>query len=358
MPKQNVLFVGLHRPGRSPSQRYRFEQYFDFLRAEGLNVELSYVINEEDDKIFYSKGNLLSKAGIFVKGYLKRKRELKRIDTFDAIYIQREALMTGHTFFEEAVNKSKAKFIFDFDDSIWLQNVSEANRRLQFLKKPQKTSKLIALADQVVAGNTYLAEYARTFNENTTIIPSTIDTDKFKRGRWNEGDSVIIGWSGSVTTIQHFERAIPVLKRIKERFGDGVSFRVVGDPNYRLSELDIQGTAWTEESEVAMLSTFDIGIMPLPDDQWTRGKCGLKGLAYMAMEVATIMSPVGVNSEIIQDGENGFLADDEDEWFEKISKLVEDSALRKRLGKAGRQTVVDHYSVHANKERYRQLFLS
>ncbi len=358
MASMRVLFVAPHRPGRSPSQRFRFEQYLDDLKSQGLNVELSFLISAEDDKVFYTPGKLLSKARIFFKSYQKRKADLRRIHEFDAVYVQREAFMTGNTFFEEGVAKSKAKLIFDFDDSIWLQNVSDANKYLNFLKNPEKTAKIISLADEVVAGNQYLADYALQYNQNVRIIPTTIDTEGYQRENLPERDYVTIGWSGSVTTIQHFRYALDVLKRVKDKYGDRVKIKVIGDANYSNTELGVQGIGWKEATEVHELSEFDIGIMPLPNDLWANGKCGLKGLQYMALEIPTIMSPVGVNSEIIDDGKNGFLADAEDEWFEKICRLVDDEALRKQLGKAGRQTVIDRYSVEANKPLYRQLFLS
>jgi glycosyltransferase involved in cell wall biosynthesis len=169
-------------------------------------------------------------------------------------------------------------------------------------------------------------------------------------------ERVCIGWSGSLTTIQHFDLVIPVLRRLRERYGDRVRFKVIGDAGYRLDDLDITGTAWRADTEVGDLSEIGIGIMPLPDDDWAKGKCGLKGLQYMALEIATVMSPVGVNTEIIDHGRNGFLASTEDEWFERLSELVESADLRARLGAAARETVVSHYSVESQKDRYVDLF--
>jgi len=168
-------------------------------------------------------------------------------------------------------------------------------------------------------------------------------------------DRVCVGWSGSFTTIEHFETALPALRLVKEKYGDRVYFKVIGDGSYRNAELGITGLPWRKDTEIQDLSEIDIGLMPLPDTEWAKGKCGLKGLQYMALEIATIMSPVGVNSTIIEDGVNGYLADGPAEWADKIGHLVENAGLRQQLGAASRQTVVDHYSLLSERDRYVQL---
>jgi glycosyltransferase involved in cell wall biosynthesis len=352
---KKILFGVLHRPDRSPSQRFRFEQYLEYLKENGYDYEYSYLIRAEDDKIFYGKGNYLKKFLILWRSILKRWKEMRNAKKYDIVFVQRECFMLGTTFFEKGFAK-RTKMVFDFDDSIWLQVISEGNKALGFLKDASKTEKIIKAAHLVFAGNEYLANYARQFNKNVVIIPTTIDTEEYKRMQLPETTQVCIGWSGSFTTIEHFQYAIPALLKIKEKYGDKVCFKVIGDGTYRHEELGIQGLPWTKQDELKELSGIDIGIMPLPDDEWTNGKCGLKGLQYMALDIATIMSPVGVNTEIIQDGVNGFLAGPVDEWVDKISRLVEDAALRKSLGAAGRKTVVEQYSVSSQRERYLQYF--
>jgi glycosyltransferase involved in cell wall biosynthesis len=350
MQKINILCV--HRPNRSPSQRFRFEQYIEFLKNDGFDCNLSYLLNEKDDKVFYSKGKLFAKINIVIKSFFKRLGELNQIKENDIVFIQRECFMLGTSFFERLFAKSGAKVIFDFDDAIWLQNVSEANKTFVWLKNPNKTAKIITCSSLVIAGNDYLAKYALRYNRNVVIIPTTIDTNEYCKIPSPRNEKVIIGWSGSITTIQHFEYAIPFLKRIKEKFKDKVEFRVIGDASYVNEELSIKGIAWNKQTEIEDLSIFDIGIMPLPDDEWAKGKCGLKGLQYMALEIPTIMSPVGVNAEIINDGVNGFLASEHTEWVNKLSKLIESEELRKQIGIESRKTVEENYSVNANREKY------
>jgi glycosyltransferase involved in cell wall biosynthesis len=264
--------------------------------------------------------------------------------------------MTGSTYFERKLSKLNVPLIFDFDDAIWLEDKSNHQGILGRLKKPGKTSEIIALADKVIAGNSYLSEYGLKFNNNVHIIPTTIDTERYIPREKAYGSQIVIGWSGSFSTIKHFEEIVPVLLQIKNKYQDKVSFKVIGDARYLNSELGIQGIKWQAKTEVQDLQEFDIGIMPLPDEEWTKGKCGAKGLQYMGLAIPTIMSPVGVNTEIIADGVNGFLAETPDEWVDKLSQLIESVELRRKLGTAGRETVVKHYSVEANKAKYLRLF--
>lgn len=355
MPK--VLFITNHRKDRSPGQRFRFEQYLDFLEKNGYEITFSYFLNERDDRLFYSTGNYLQKIRILLKNILLRTWEAITANRYDIIFIFREATVLGTAFFEKWMAKSKAKLIFDFDDSVWIDNVSEANKNLSFLKNALKTSQIIRVSDVIFAGNQYLADYARQFHTNIKIVPTTIDTIEYQRIYLPEQDeTVCIGWSGSITTIQHFRFAIPALTEIKKKYGDKISIKVIGDANYKNGELNVISKNWNKQDELKELSSFDIGIMPLPNDEWARGKCGLKGLQYMALEVPTVMSGVGVNNEIIQDGINGFLASDMNEWINKISLLVESKEKRKQMGKAARKTVLDKYSVASQKEGYLSLF--
>jgi len=358
MPEsKRILFVVQHRWDRSPGQRYRCEQYIPYLEKAGFECVYSPIlVDAKEDKDFYSPGNYLRKLDLFLKGAWRRWRDARRAKNFDIVYIYREAFMTGTIMFEKMLKRSGAKIVYDFDDAIWNHDVSRANKALGWLKNPEKINDITALADLVIVGNEYLAQHARQFNPHTVIVPSTIDLDYYRIPGRKENDTVVIGWSGSLTTIAHLEPSIPVLLRIKERFGNKVSFRVFGIPEYEHEELGIKGIGWTPQNEVEQIAAFDIGIMYLPDNEWTRGKCGMKGLQYMALEVATVMSAVGANKDIVQDGENGFLASNDDEWVEKISRLVESKQLRQQLGKAGRKTIEERYSCQALHKTYVSYF--
>ena len=352
----NVLILCAHRPKRSPSQRYRFEQYLPFLESQGFTFTFSYLLNEKDDRVFYSQGNFLSKVLILLKSVFIRLKDLIRFKNYDIIFIQREALFLGSSFFERRAAKS-AYTIFDFDDSIWLADTSPGNKKWEWIKKPEKFFETVKSVHSVIAGNAYLAEKALPLNSHTQIIPTTIDTHFHRpKPELRNKEVITIGWSGSLSTIKHFELLVPVLLQVKERYKERVTFKVLGDKHYQHAQLQTQSLAWSEDTEVDELNSFDIGLMPLPNDAWANGKCGLKGLSYMACGLATIMSAVGVNTQIIQHGENGYLAGNDDDWFELICKLVEDAGLRKMLGEKGRTTVVNAYSVEANKHLYSSVF--
>jgi len=350
---REILFVSVHPRGRVPSQRFRFEQYVEFLGEHGFRTTFSSVLRPNEYRLLYAPGRHARKALIAARGFVRRLGDIARASRYDIIFVQREAIQLGTALFEDAFSRTDARLVFDFDDAIWLSNASEANRRFAWLKRPGKTPRIISLADMVFAGNGYLMDYALQFNTQVKLVPTTIDTDRYvKNCVPSQPGRVCIGWSGSITTIQHFELMVPILRRLRQRFGDKVYFKVIGDRGYRSEELEIQGAEWNPETEVDDLSELEIGLMPLPDDEWAKGKCALKGLQYMALGTPTVMSPVGVNADIIQDGLNGFLARSEEDWFEKLSRLIESPRLREELGNAARETVRRSYSVESQKRRY------
>lgn len=347
-----LRFQTIHRPDRSPSQRFRYEQYLGYFQKQGFALEFSYLLNQDQDQVYYRPGHWVAKAGIVLDATAKRWRETHQ-NAPDINFVQREAYMLGSSWFERQMARRSA-LVFDFDDAIWLADVSSQNRGFGWLKSAKKTGEIIKASHEVIAGNAYLADYARQFNPRTTVIPTTIDTNYHRPYARNnkEGEPVCIGWTGSLTTVPYFDAFAPLLVRLKQKFGQRIRFKLIGDASYRNTELGLQGDPWRLNSEIEDLNQLDIGIMPLPDDPWTRGKCGFKGLQYMACGIPAVMSAVGVNLEIIQDGQNGYLANTDEEWFQKLSQLVESEELRQRLGQAGRQTVLDRYSVLSQRDHY------
>ncbi|MBL7942854.1 MAG: glycosyltransferase family 4 protein [Flavobacteriales bacterium] len=353
--KRHLLILCVYPPDRVPGQRFRFEQYLDRLTAAGYSITFANLFNEQDYNIFMSHGKFLAKAWITFRALLRRIRLCASVRNYDVALIYREAFIVGPPWIEKYIAR-RVPCVYDFDDAIWLKDMSDHNRTFSFLKNTAKIGVIMSKCRVVVAGNPYLAEFAGKHNPEVRIIPSTIDSDKYQCTSRQSDGRVCIGWSGSGSTIRFFKQMLPVLERIKARFGDRVYFKVIADRAYKFEGIDNVACAWSSATEVEDLCELDIGIMPLTDDPWSKGKCGMKGLQYMALGIATVMSPVGVNTEIIREGVNGLLADSDEEWFEKLSRLIEDDALRKSLGEAGRKTVAESYSTNANAARWIDVF--
>lgn len=356
MPR--ILFVAAHRPDRSPSQRYRFEQFAPYWHQHGFTHEYAWLIGAEDDRVFYSPGHITAKALIFFKSWQRRAAQVRSAKDCDLIIVQREAFMTGSTRFEQALAASGVPVIYDFDDAIWHMDVSEANRNLRWLKDPTKTSKIIALADVVIAGNNYLGDFARKYNQHTEVIPTVIDTEHYvpQASSPRADGKVVIGWTGSYTSLTHLKQEEAMLRELHAQWGDRILFRVISDRDLVLPGLPIENVRWSSATEASDLAGIDIGIMPLPDDEWSRGKCGFKGLQYMGMGKAVVLASVGVNMEIIQHGVNGLLAGSRKEWLDALGQLIVDADLRARMGKEARRTVEERYSVKAWRDRYLTIF--
>jgi glycosyltransferase involved in cell wall biosynthesis len=243
---------------------------------------------------------------------------------------------------------------YDFDDAVWVASPSPANGWLSLLKMPGKTRTSCRLATHVMAGNPYLAEYAGRVNPHTTVVPTTIDLDKYTLKPRTESDVPVIGWSGSFSTVTYLDTIKTTLQRLAqaERF----QLRVIGTSNYQAPGIDVVSLPWRSETEVEDLRPIDIGIMPMIDDDFGRGKCGLKALQYMALGISPVVSPVGVNSEIIQDGVNGLLARTEEDWISALRTLLHDRGLRQRMGAAARKTVEEKYSAALQSQRVVEIF--
>lgn len=342
----------------SPGQRYRIEQWEPILREKGVEITYSPFETDELREVLYQPGRIAEKMRLVMKSVNKRREDLRNVRDFDAVYVFREAALLGPAYFERSISRSGVPMIFDFDDAVFVSYKSPSNGYLSYLKFPGKTATICRLSSHIMAGNPYLAEYARQYNpENVTVIPTTIDTDKYHYPENKPAnDMPVIGWSGSHSTVQHLDTLRETLQDLAKqaRF----RLRVIGTPNYTLEGVETEALPWRSETETSDLQPFDIGVMPLPDDQWSKGKCGLKALQYMALGVPTICSPVGVNSDIIQDGENGFLAGRKDEWIAKLKRLLESAELRRKLGAAGRRTVEEKYSARVQAPRVFQILTS
>lgn len=330
---------------RVGGQRYRIEQWAPLLEAQGVRVSFRPFLSARGMDVLFRPGHTLSKIAQTLRGYSGRVVQRLRHRRPDVIFIYREAAPLLPAWFER-LQAGRAPVVFDFDDAIYLPDASPANAWTRRVKSRGKVEALCRMARQVTVGNAVLAEFASQHARAVTILPSTIDTDVYRVAPRHANPRPVVGWTGSETTVPHLLALAPALRRLRR----SVEFelRVIGGM-VAIDGLDVRCVPWSAAREVEDLRPLDVGVMPLPDDEWSRGKCGLKALQYMALGIPPVVSPVGANGTIVQNVANGLHASTEDEWVDGLARLLADAALRERLGRAARRTVEDCYSarVHA-----------
>jgi len=276
--------------------------------------------------------------------FIRRFGHLALTDRYDAVLIYRAVCLAGPAFFERLVRLFQKPVIYDFDDSIFVLHTTATNCRFGWLKFPRKTASICRLSTHVVVGNSYLADYSRQYNRRVTVIPTSIDTTYYKPAdRTGRRGRTVIGWTGTSTSQTYLEMFGPVLRESVDR--EDVEVRVISDREPVLPGIPHVWHRWSADTETNDLALLDVGIMPMPDDPWSRGKCSLKALQYMAMGIPAVCSAVGANREVIRHGENGFLAATPQEWLEYLRILIKDQALRARLGQEARVTVEERFSM-------------
>jgi len=356
MKKKKILFIAPYPFDEAPSQRFRFEQYFNFLKENNFEIHFSPFLDHKTWKTLYSEGNVLRKMFGVIRSFLKRFLLLFTLYKYDFVFIHREASHIGPPLFEFLIAKVfRKKYNYDFDDAIWLPNYSETNARFHRLKAYWKVRYCIKWAGSISAGNDYLANYARKFNSNVQVIPTTIDTENHHNLQTDYlQEKLVIGWTGTHTTMRYLDFIVPVIKELEQKYD--FEFLVISNeaPAYRLKSLRF--LKWKRETEIADLARISIGVMPLEMDIWSEGKCGFKGLQYMSLGIPALMSPVGVNTQIVSHRENGFLPIKLEDWRVQLETLLLDVDLRNKIGEAGKKTIDERYSVLSNQSNYLSLF--
>jgi glycosyltransferase involved in cell wall biosynthesis len=339
-------------PEEGAGCRFRIAQFIPYLESVGIDVTLRSLFTPGFFRLVYKPRHYVRKAVTFAALAVKRLDSLRDASQFDVVFIYREMFPIGPAVVERLLAlRDHPAVVFDFDDAIFLPSVSDANRLIAALKYPRKVASIIRHSDHVIAGNEYLAAYARRFSDEVTTIPTCVDTDRFapsaNRAAGRDDARPVVGWIGSPTTASYIHALTPVLKRVHERHPFVLRVSGAGEPML-VPGLVIDNAAWSLEREVELFNTCDVGVYPLTDDEWSKGKCGFKAIEFMACGVPVVASAVGVNREIIQDGVNGFLAETADEWVDKLGRLLKDRELRCRFATAGRRTVEERYSLSVN----------
>lgn len=356
----NIIFLTPYPHDIAPGQRFRFEQYLNILKNADHTISIHSFLSAKAYASLYKPGKVIQKTIDILLSCFKRMFHLLLMYKADYVFIFREAAPVGPPVFEWIIAKIlNKKIIYDFDDAIWLTDKTNESALEKIIRWRSKVASICTWSEKVSCGNAYLANYARQFNPSVVINPTTIDCEKLHNpalfATKKKTNNVVIGWTGSHSTLKYLVLLEPVFQQLEAQF-EYVSFLVIADqrPQLRLKRLDF--IAWNPETEVEDLLKMDIGIMPLPNDEWSKGKCGFKALQYMALKIPAVVSPVGVNTEIITEGVEGFLCRTDEEWRLALEKLIGNEAMRAEMGKNGRQKVMDHYSVSSNTSNFLSLF--
>jgi glycosyltransferase involved in cell wall biosynthesis len=351
-----ILFIVPYPVGKAASQRYRVEQWLPVLQEQTINYKLAPFWDLATWDILYKQGYSLQKLFGLVKGMLRRLVLLSRLAPYDYIFIHREATPVGPPWFEWLAAKVfSKKLIFDFDDAIWMPNTTEDNSMASNYKWHHKTAQICKWSYKISAGNHFLQRYALNYNPNAIYLPTVLNTTiNYSRIKEQQTERVTIGWIGSHSTLPYLKLIEPVLQQLEQNYS--FDFRVVADQKPDLKLKSLKFIVWSEVTEVESLLLFNIGVMPLPDTEWAKGKCAFKALQYMALGIPAVVSKVGANVTAVPDSLAGYSCTTHQEWYEKLELLLQDADLRAKFGRTGKQWVTQAFSMAAHEQTFLELF--
>ncbi len=322
-----------------PGSRYRIHQYLPRLSALGVDVDVSPLFSDDyvamaDDRRPWRRAARRTLAA--ATGYARRAAAVRGAARFDLVVVERQLFPYLPASAELPLFRARTPVALEFDDAIYLTPGHGA-----------KLARLVRMARRVVVGSAELARYARQAGASAgavAVVPTVVDCARYPvRGPGPRRGRLVLGWVGLPYNLPSLERLTGDLARLAREVP--LELRVISSRAPEMPGVPVRLVPWSAATEAAEIADLDVGLMPLPDDPWHRGKCGLKLLQYMAAGVAAVASPVGVNAEIVEDGVNGRLAADEAAWYGALRDLARDDAGRARLGAAGRRTVEARYSL-------------
>lgn len=343
-----ILFLVAH-PVEDAGCRYRVYQFVPYLEGAGHICTVWPFSTPRLFRALRSRGRLGSKALETAYCSVRRILKLANLTRFDLVVIHREVFPFLTPAVERFVLSRHPKVIFSFDDAIYAghHDVSTLNHPILYrLKYGRGVDEVFRRSLHVIAGNRILANYARQFNPHVSIMPTVVDCERYIcRTRTAKDAPVTVGWMGSRSTVSYLSGIEPALKALADANVGSVRFRFFGAPEYKLNVQGFESLPFRLQTEIPDLESLDIGIMPMPDTEWTRGKCAFKAIQYMASGVACVASPVGITRELITHNVNGLLAGSTEGWFSALNRLVNDQSLRSRLSSCARRTIEEDYSL-------------
>ena len=347
-----LLFLTLYSK-LGGSSRYMVYDYLDFYREAGMEVMVSPLF---DERYNLGLGNLASPTTFrhilchtpyYSRRVAKRFYDILNVKQFNAVALEKELFPYFPFGLEKFLKLQQTKLVTLFDDAVHVYYAKHPYRLVRFFYR-NKFEQIIRLSNQIIVWNRYLGDFARQFNSNVSVVNTGVDLRRYHLKNYQtkkEQNRVVIGWIGTPNSYPYLRTLEEVFRELAHRYQ--VELRIVSSIDYESPNIMVKNSHWTIETEVQDLCSFDIGIMPMPDSEWTRGKSGCKAVQYLAVGVPAVCSPVGITTEIIQDGVNGFLARNPEEWIEKLSLLIENSDLRLKQGLAGYEMVRQKYSIQA-----------
>lgn len=328
------------------SSRLRTYQFLPYWNREGYEVEVSPFFNEFYLKEKY-KGQGVTKSNV-LKCYLNRFWVLMGFWRYDLVWVEKDLFPFLPAWAEWFLAKLGKGYVVDYDDAVF-HRYDMARRQIVRKWLGKKIDGVMRHSNIVWAGNSYLANWAtKAGAKKVVILPTVIDPNRYSIKDYTPSTPVVIGWIGSPTTLKYLNEIRPVLEKLSKELD--VVIHVVGGNRDWKFDGNLKLIPWTEEGEVSAIQGMDIGVMPLPDDPWEKGKCAYKLIQYMACGLPVVASPVGMNVDVVVDGENGFLAKTQEEWYGYLKMLILDGEMRTEMGGKGFELVKEHYTIERNFE--------
>lgn len=326
---------------RGASSRVRSYQYLAFLRAQGIQISIAPFVDDDYLQAIYTGRPWQWK--IISRAYLRRLKSLLSCYNYDLLWIEYELFPWLPAWVEWLLCYKGIPYVVDYDDAIFHRYDLNPSRCVRTVLS-KKIDRVMKSATLVIVGNDYLAGHAKEAGaRRIECLPSVVDLDRYPRAAPTAQATFTIGWIGSPTTFPYLQLVRSALSEVcRQRRSRLV---LVGAPRTKLEGVPTEFREWSEDEEVASVRDFNVGIMPLPDDAWARGKCGYKLIQYMAGARSVVASPVGVNRSLIRHRVNGFLAASEKEWVEALSFLCDNPMESVGMGQAGRQMVEREYCL-------------
>lgn len=354
-----ILFIP-YGTDLAPATRYRVAQYLPYLREKSFDCRVYSAISRFSTSLMIRSPDFIPPARLLYYLYVLMERPFRFLylvaiaKRFDVMFLQRTTFPFGLERLLKAVNPN---IVFDIDDAIYIpdkEGYDVVTRMKKYIKENEVVG-ILKASKAIIVENDHIKNFVSRYCKDILKIPGPIDTARFsvKAKRGTEG--VVIGWIGSPATTGYLNMLDDVLTEISKKYAF-VRFRFIGLGRYENPGIKVERIKWDYDSEVSELQGFDIGIMPMPNDEWTRGKLGCKMLQYMAVGIPAVISYTPTNAEIVKNGVNGFFANNDEEWLKVLSSLIEDRSLRKRIGEKGRETILEKCSLSQNIDRLIGIF--